>query len=116
MRKLLVRLLINALALWAAASFIDGIHLSPSPVDVAIVALVFGLVNAVIKPVVFLLSLPFILLSLGLFTFVVNGLMLYLAAGLTSGLAVDGLGAAILGSLVVSIVSFALSLLLRDDD
>lgn len=114
MRKLLLRLLINAVALWAAASLIDGIHLSINLLDVIVVALVFGLVNAVIKPVVVILSLPFIVLSLGLATLVINGLMLWLAAGLTEGLAIDGLLAALVGGVVISLVSFGLSLLLHD--
>ena len=114
MRKLLLRLLINAVALWAAAWLIDGIHLSTNPVDVVVVALAFGLVNAVIKPVAIFLSLPFILLSLGLATLVINGLMLWLVAGLTAGLAIDGPLAALVGGIVISLVSFALSLLLHD--
>ncbi len=114
MRKLALRLLVNALALWAAAGLLDGIHLSASIVDVAVVALVFGLVNAVIKPVVLLLSLPFIVLSLGLVTLIINGLMLWLAARLTTGLAIDGLMTAVLGGIIISVVSFALSLLLHD--
>jgi len=114
MRKLVLRLLVNAVALWAAASLIAGIHLSSSLVDVVVVALVFGLVNAFIKPVVVVLSLPFIILSLGLMTLVVNGLMLWLAAGLTAGLAIDGLGAAVVGGIVISVVSFALSHFLHD--
>ena len=114
MRKLLLRLLINAVALWAAASLIDGIHLSINPLELVVVALVFGLVNAVIKPVVIVLSLPFIVLSLGLATLIINGLMLWLAAGLTAGLAIDGLLAALVGGVVISLVSFALSQLLHD--
>lgn len=114
MRKLALRLLVNAAALWAAASMLDGIHLSASPVDVILVALVFGVVNAFIKPVVIVLSLPFIVLSLGLATLVINGLMLWLAAGLTQGMSIDGFWTALVGGIIISIVSFALSLLLDD--
>jgi len=114
MRKLALRLLINAAALWAAAAMLDGIHLSSSAIEVAVVALVFGLVNAVIKPVVIVLSLPFIVLSLGLATLVINGLMLWLAAGLTDGLAIDGLGSAVAGGIIISVVSFTLSMITRD--
>lgn len=113
-RKLALRLVINAVALWAAASLVAGLHLSADLVEVLVVAIVFGLVNAVIKPVVLLLSLPFLILSLGLLTFVINALMLTLAAALTDGLAVDGFYDALLGSIVVSIVSLILSHFLHD--
>ncbi len=113
-RKLALRLVINAVALWAAASLVDGLHLSADFVEVLVVAIVFGLVNAVIKPVLLLLSLPFLILSLGLLTFVINALMLTLAAALTAGLVVDGFYDALLGSIVVSIVSLILSHFLHD--
>lgn len=111
---MLLRLLINAIALWLAAWLVEGVHLAESPIEVAIVALVFGGVNAVIKPVILLLSLPMLLLTLGLFTFVVNAAMLGLAALLTTGLVIDSFGAAILGSIVISIASIILSLVLKD--
>ena len=114
MRKLALRLVINAIALWAAASLTDGIHLSTNLVEVAIVAMVFGLVNAVIKPILILLSLPVLILSLGLFTFVINALMLMLAAALTAGLTVEGFADALLGCVVVSIASLILSHVLHD--
>lgn len=113
MSRFALRLLTNAAALWVAARIVDGIELSEGVVDVAIVVLVFGLVNAFIKPVVLLLSLPALLLTLGLFTFVVNASMLGLAAWLTDGLSVDGFIPALLGSLVISVVSFTLSLILH---
>ena len=82
---------------------------------VLVVAFVFGLVNALLKPIVLLFSLPFLLLSLGLFTFVVNGVMLMVTAGLTDALSVSGLWAAVLGSLVISIVSTILGWVLKDE-
>ncbi|HJP30146.1 MAG: phage holin family protein [Candidatus Latescibacteria bacterium] len=112
--SLLLRLAVNAAALWAAAHFVEGIHLAESPLDVVIVAAVFGLVNTFIKPVAMLLSLPALLLTLGLFTFVVNAGMLGLAAWLVSGLTVDGPLSALVGGFVVSIVSFALNLIVKD--
>ncbi len=115
MRNFTIRLLINGLALAAAAYVVDGIHLTGGYFDILLVALVFGLVNAVLKPIVILLTLPAIFLTLGLFTFVVNGAMLLVTARLTQALAVDGLWAAILGSLVVSIVSMILGSVLDDD-
>ena len=114
MKWLILRLGVNAVALWAAAHWVSGIHLSENPLDILIVAAVFGLVNTFIKPVVLLLSLPALLLTLGLFTFVVNAGMLGLAAWLVDGLAVDHFFAALVGSLVVTVVSFALNLFVKD--
>lgn len=114
MKWLLVRLAVNAAALWAAAHFVSGIHLSGGWLDIVIVAAVFGAVNTFIRPVVMLLSLPALLLTLGLFTFVVNAAMLGLAAWLVSGMTIDGPIAAFLGGLVVSAVSFGLNLFVED--
>lgn len=115
MKNFAIRLIVNAAALSAAAHFIPGIRLTGSLWDVLLVALVFGLVNALLKPILLLLSLPFIVLSLGLFTFVVNGFMLLITARLSAHLSVSGLGAAIWGSLVISLVSWLLGSLLEDD-
>lgn len=108
MRNFVVRLLVNALALSVAAYLIPGITLTGSFGDVLLVAFVFGIVNAILKPLLIILSLPFILLSLGFFALVVNGALLLLTARLTEHLAVAGLGSAILGSIVVSIVTIVL--------
>lgn len=115
MRNLLIRLIVNALALSAAAHWVRGIELSGDIADVLLVALVFGLVNALLKPLLIFLSLPAIFLTLGLFAFVVNGVMLLITARLTDHLAVAGLWPAIVGSVVVSIVSALLGALLRDE-
>lgn len=113
MLNLFIRLFINAFALWGAASLLEGIRLSDSFGGVLLVALIFGLVNALIKPIVTLLALPLLLLTLGLLTVVINGLMLWLTAGLTRHLEVSGFGSAVLGALVISVVSFVLSVLLK---
>lgn len=115
MRNFLIRLIVNALALEAAAWLVPGIALSGGFWDVLMVALVFGLINALLKPIVFLLSLPFVLLTLGLFAFVVNGIMLWVTAGLTDHLAVSGLLSAILGSVVISLVTMMLGGALKDE-
>ncbi|MBM4373408.1 MAG: phage holin family protein [Deltaproteobacteria bacterium] len=115
MRNFVVRIFVNALALSAAAWLVPGISLSGGFADVLLVALVFGLVNAILKPLVLLLSLPFLLLTLGLFAFVVNAAMLLLTARLTEHLAVSGFGAALLGSLVISVVSAVLGGALKDE-
>lgn len=111
MYNLFIRLFINALALWGAASLLDGVQLSESFGGVLVVALIFGLVNALIKPVVTLLALPLLLLTLGLLTLVINALMLWLTAGLTRHLSVSGFWSALLGAVVISLVSFVLSVL-----
>jgi putative membrane protein len=114
-RNFIIRLFVNALALSAAAWLVPGISLSGGFGNVLLVALVFGLVNALLKPIVFLLSLPFVLLTLGLFAFVVNGAMLLVTARLTDHLAVSGLWAAILGSIVISLVTALLGGALKDE-
>jgi putative membrane protein len=113
--KIILRILINAAALWAAASFVRGIHAGGIG-SVLALALVFGLVNAFVRPFLKLVSCPIILLTLGLFTLVVNALMLMLAAWLGRGLGieftVDGFVPAFLGALIISVVSTLLSWIL----
>lgn len=116
MRNFILRLVVNGVALWAAASLIDGIRLSDDVGRVALVAFLFGLVNAILKPVLMVLSLPFLLASLGLFALVVNAALLRLTAGVVEGFAVDGWGAAILGSIVVSVVTMLLGGLKDEKD
>ena len=110
----LLRLLINAAALWVAIQVVDGIEHRGSWWSLLFVALVFGVLNASIRPLLKLLSLPIIILTLGLFIFVVNALMLRLT-GWVSGLLdlgfyVEGFWDAFWGGLIVSIVSFLLSM------
>lgn len=119
--KIILRILINAAALWAAAAFVPGIHAGGIG-SVLALALVFGLVNAFVRPFLKLVSCPIILLTLGLFTLVVNALMLMLAAWLGRGVGieftVDGFVSAFLGALLISVVSTLLSwiLIARSDD
>ena len=116
MKNFILRIVINGFALWAAAYFVAGVTLSDDLVQVAIVALVFGLVNAILKPILKILSLPFRILTLGLFALVVNAAMLMVTAMLVDGFGVDGWGAAILGSIVVSLVTMVLGGLKDDKD
>ncbi|MFC0410287.1 phage holin family protein [Roseomonas elaeocarpi] len=108
----LLRTVITALAFWVADALVDGIHL-PGVVGTLFAAVVFGLVNAVVRPVIALLSLPLTLLTLGFFTLVINALMFALTAAL-SPISVDGFGAAFLGALVVTVVSWAASRVVSD--
>ena len=116
----LLRLLINAAALWVATKLVSGITYTGDGVSLLGVALVFGVLNVLIKPLLFLVSLPFVILTLGLFTLVLNAIMLMLTAAASDalglGFAVSGFEPALKGALVVTIVSFGLSLFVSDDD
>ncbi|MBN8474033.1 phage holin family protein [Sulfuritalea sp.] len=109
--RLIVVWLINAAALLALPWLLPSIHVASFATALG-VALVLGLINAVIRPLLLLLTLPVTLLSLGLFIFVINGLMFLLAAWLLDGFVVDGLWAGILGSTLYSVISWLLTKLL----
>lgn len=122
----LVRLVINAVAIWLAAQWVGGIDLASSGrgtgwdlVVLLGIAAVFTIVNAFIKPLVKLLSLPLLILTLGLFTLVINALMLLLTAWLSSatdyGLTIVGFGAAFWGAIIISIVNFLLGAFVPDE-
>ncbi len=113
---LLVRLAINAVALLAAGWLVGGIDIDSGFWTVVFVAMVFGVVNVLIKPVAIFLSLPALVLTLGLFTLVINATMLGITAWIASGFDVDGFGSAVLGAMVVSVVSWALSMFVADDE
>jgi putative membrane protein len=115
------RLVINAAALWITAAVVSGIAFEGGFWDLLLVAAVFGMANALIRPVAKLLTLPLNIATLGLFTFVINATMLAIAAGLTDALSIDGDFSteflwALLGSLVISVVSVVLSRILPDGD
>lgn len=114
MIKLLIRLVVNAFTLWFAALIVDGITLSSNVIEVLIVAIIFGLINALIKPLIKLISAPLIIFTLGLFTLLINAFLLLLTSWLTDALEVDGLWPAIVGAVIISLVSWALSLFLDD--
>ncbi len=121
MSKLILRLVINAAALWVAAQIVPGIHLGEgsdvSITSLLLVALIFGLINALIKPIVKLVTCPAYILTLGLFTFIVNALMLQLTAWFSDGvLTIDRFWDALIGGIVISIVSALLSIFVSDDD
>jgi len=103
--NILIRFLINALAVMAAAYVVPGITVRNFWVAL-IVALVIGLLNALVRPLLLLLTLPVNILTLGLFTLVINALMFWLAATLVSGFHVSGFGAAFWGSIVFWLVSW----------
>jgi putative membrane protein len=117
--ELILRLLLNAVALWVAIRLVSGITYDGGFESVGGVlgflgvALVFGIVNSFVKPILQFFSIPFILLTLGLFLFVVNAFALWITSGISSslglGFRVNGFGAAFLGALVVSLVNLLLS-------
>jgi putative membrane protein len=114
---MLLRLLINAAALWAATQVVPGISFDGDWRLLFAVALVFAVLNVSIRPLLKLLTLPILILTLGLFIFVLNACMLWLTGAISDaldlGFHVAGFRAAFLGGLVVSVVSFMLSLLVR---
>lgn len=123
--KFLLKVVINAVAIWLATVILgDGLEVvggdeTPQRVLVFLgVALVFGIVNAIVKPVVKLLSLPLYILTLGLFTLVVNAAMLLLVGWLSEqteyGLRIDSFWTAVIGGLIISVASFIMSLAVRD--
>lgn len=118
--RFLLRILINAAALWVATEIVPGVVHDGPWTSLLLVALVFGVLNAIVRPILKLLTCPLILLTLGLFTFVINAIMLWLTSSVSESLGlgfhVSGFWAAFLGSLVVTVVNVILSVLLPDRD
>ncbi|MBA2316262.1 MAG: phage holin family protein [Euzebyales bacterium] len=123
MRSFLLRTAFTGVAIWIAALLVPGVELadaelSDQVVTILLVALIFGVVNALLGPVVKLLALPVVLLTLGLFSLVINALLLWVTSWLAGqlGLAfsVEGFWAALLGALVVSLVTVGLGAALKD--
>jgi putative membrane protein len=119
-QKLLLRWLINGVALYVAAELVPGIHADGGWQVLAVMAIIFGLVNALISPILKFLTCPLIMLTLGLFTLVINALMLQLASWLGRqlglGFYVTGFWPAFWGALVISVVSFVLTMLIGYED
>ena len=111
--RFLLRLLLNGVAVFLAANLIPGISVA-GPGTALIAGIILGFVNAIVRPVLFLLTLPFTILTLGLFIFVLNAICLALAAWLVPGFTVSGFGAALVGAIVISLVSWLLNALLID--
>lgn len=109
----LLRLVVNAAALWVAAQLVPGIVVT-GLTPLLLAALVLGLINAIVRPVLVILTLPLTLVTLGLFIFVLNAFCLWLTSRIVPGFDVQTFGAALLGALVVSIVSWALTAFVSD--
>jgi putative membrane protein len=115
MLNIILRVVINAVALWVAAWIVPGINIDQNVGGLFLAAAVFGLVNAFIKPIVQFLSCPITILTLGLFTLVINALMLMFTSWATGGaISTDGFWAAFWGAIIISIVSTILSWFLPD--
>ncbi|HET6626262.1 MAG TPA: phage holin family protein [Nocardioidaceae bacterium] len=123
--KFLIWALVNALALAAAAWLLDGIRLTGGSTEdrlitLVLVALIFGVINAVLGPVIKVLSLPFIILTLGLLLLVINALLLMLTSWISGeaglGFHVDGFWTAVLGGIIVTVATWILEAVLPDGD
>jgi putative membrane protein len=121
--RLIVRLLASAIALAVAAWLVDGISVGPGTdteraLTLLGVAIIFGLVNAIIRPILRLLTLPLVVLTLGLFLLVLNALMLLLTEWIAEqfdlAFQVDGFWSALLGALVITVVSFLINIVMPD--
>ncbi len=121
MVKFFIRLLINAFIIWVAFQIVPGLSAETATIWTwLIVALIFGIINALVRPIVLFLSCPLVLVTLGLFILVINTIMLSLTIWISNllnlGLASDGFFATFLGALVISVVSWLVSLILPDDN
>lgn len=112
--RFIIRLLVTAAALWVAEALVPGIDYDGGWLGFLGVALVFGVVNAVVRPVLLVLTCPLVVLTLGLFIFVLNAFLLWLTSELSGALGldfrVDGFWAALVGGLIIGIVSTLLNL------
>lgn len=120
MRNTIMRILINAIALMVTAALLPGISLTDDGfLTILLLGVLIGILNALVRPFLLLLTCPAVILTFGLFILVINGLLLQLAAALSGGrLVIDGFGWAVLGGIIMSIVALVLEGLfnMRDDD
>lgn len=120
MNKFLIRIIINGFALYAAVALVSGIQpQNPNPISYVWLALIFGVLNALLKPILKFLTCPFILLTLGLFTLIINTGLFYLTGWIGQqfavGFTITNFWAALLGALIVSIVSMFLEVIFKDE-
>ena len=113
MNGFLVRWIVGAAGLWVAASLVSGIEFSGMG-SLFIAALVLGILNAVVRPILILLTLPVTVVTLGLFLFVINAGLLKLTSALVTGFQVQGFWAAVFGALVMGLTSLVLNVFIND--
>ena len=111
MKQLIAKILVNGAALMFTANLIDNIYIDGMGAAV-IAAIILGIVNAVIRPLLLILTLPLNVFTLGLFTFVINGLMLKTVAGVVAGFDIVGMWPAVIGAIILSVVSTVLNWLI----
>jgi len=102
---LVLRFLINAIAFYLIATYVPGFHIAVWTAAL-IAALIFGIVNAIIRPILFLITLPLTVVTLGLFVIIINALMFWLTVIWTPGLTVTGFGPVLIGAIIMMIVGF----------
>ena len=112
--RFLLRLLLNGIAIIVAAWFVPGVYLG-GIVPALLAGAILGFVNALVRPILLLLTLPFTLITLGLFIFVVNAICFALTAALVPGFEISGFFAALFGAIIVSLVSWGFNAMLTDD-
>jgi putative membrane protein len=119
MSKLIIRWVINAIALWVAITFVPGIRAEPSWAGIFALALIFGLVNALLQPLLTILTCPLIILTLGVGTLLINTLLFWLSGLIGNqfgvGFTVDGFWPAFFGALVTTLVSLLLTLFVKNE-
>jgi len=108
-RRLLARIIINGIALYSSAYFIQGIYYENGLFNLILAAIFFGLINAIIKPILTLLSLPFIFLTLGIFYLVINTFIVYFSFKIIPGFNIDSLFSAFLAAVLISILNWIFS-------
>ena len=114
--RLLVRWAINTIAIWAAISLVPGIEHTGTATSLILIALIFGLVNALVRPFLTLLSCPLVILTLGLFLLVINAMMLQLTAWIAGPIfTIHGFWPAFLGAIIISVVSGFINMLVKDE-
>ncbi len=106
--KAIIQIVLNGLAVVLVARLVPGIHYAGDWVYLLLTGIVVGLLNLTVKPLVTVLSIPFIFVTLGLFFIVINAFILYLASWLLDGLTIDGCGAALLGGLVLALFNWVI--------
>jgi putative membrane protein len=111
MIRMLTQIVLNGIGILVAAYIVPGIDYQGGLLYLFLVGLVMGLINLVVRPIVTVLSVPLIILTLGLFFFAINGLMLYLAAYFLDGLTIDGCFSALLGGLVLALFNWLIGAL-----
>jgi putative membrane protein len=116
MIRLVLYVLGNAFALWVTQALVPGIVFRGSLVTLIVAGAIWGLFNLIVRPIAMILSIPLLILTLGLFYFVLNGILLWLASFFLPGYHVDGILSGILGALVMTVVNWAVHALLKKED